>query len=373
MGDSLETIASRVARLAMRNVPNLGRVGGNSPVVSVVMDTETFEIFVALNQDVPPAMVEALQQSIDAQKQRIALGQVRIVHSDPTAQEGGHSEVCALNAAIRARQARTKRTMTELDLHVFELHNVWLKGSRAGTTAKRCEHCMRMTRGVRVTQSMFVAEGGVVGEITVRPVPVRGMIKRAGAVEPEQADSASGTIGPRGMVQRSGAVEPEEADSASGTINTSRVGVLNAGEEGGGGEGGFMAEGLVTAGIVLAEPLVRRCAFNLFMKDKWNREAQAKLWAAISSHLDKFNVLIASRRADILWAKADNRRVTLHVCVDTGYQATNFGDALMEAEVSNYDLLFDNEQHIEWPVFHNKYWSWFSGQSNGRKCFDFAL
>jgi hypothetical protein len=332
------------------------------------------EIFVALNQDAPPELADVVQQAVDAQKQRIAQGQVRVVHTDPAAQEGAHSEVCALNAAVRARQARTKRTMTEVDLHVFELHNVWLKGPRAGTTAIRCEHCMRMTRGVRVTQSLFVAEGGVVGEITARPVPVRGMIKRSGAAEPEQADSASGTIGARGTIQRSGAVEPEQADSASGTINTSRTGILRTGEEGGGGEGGQMAEGLMTAAIVLAEPLIRQWAFNQFMKDRWNREAQERLWAALRAHMDKFNVLLASRRADILWAKADERRVTLHVCVDTEYQATDFGKALMEAEVSYYDLLFDNETHVEWPVFHhNKYWSWFSGQSNGRQCIDLPV
>jgi hypothetical protein len=53
----------------------------------------------------------------------------------------------------------------------FEMHNVWLSGRRRLTTAPRCEHCAPIARGVRVTESLFKAEGGVSGEIKV---PQRG-------------------------------------------------------------------------------------------------------------------------------------------------------------------------------------------------------
>jgi len=344
MPDSLETVASRIARLAMVNVPNLGKVGGGSPVVSVVRDTETFDIFVALNTNAPPNMADVLQHSIDAQQERIANGHVQVVHTEAAAQEGGHSEVCALNAAIRAREARMKRKLTETELRVFELHNVWLKGDRAGTTAPRCEHCARITRSVAVTQSMFVAEGGVVGETTVRPVPVRGMIKRAGAVEPEEADSAHGTITPR------------------------RAGGL----KGGAGGDAFLAEGILSTALVAAVHMVGSWVFRRMLKDKFETEARDKIWAAINAHHDKFKVLIESRRPDILWSKADNRPVSLHVCVETVWQATELGNALMRAEVSYYDLLFEGETHIEWPIFQNRM-GLLTQTTNDRECFNFAL
>jgi hypothetical protein len=349
MPDSLETVASRIARLAMRDVPGLGKVGPG-PVLSVVRDTETGEIFVGLNTGTPSNVADVLQHSINAQRDRIAGKQVVVVRTDPMAREGGHSEVCALNGAIRAREARLRRKMTETELRVFELHNVWLKGDRAGAAAARCEHCARITRSVSVTQSLFVAEGGRMGVTTA---PQRGMIKRAGALEPEHVTTVSGSISPR------------------------RGGFSGGGEGGESeGEGAFMAEGLLSAALVLAEPIIKNWLYKKYLKDKFEKEAHDKLWAAINAHLDRYNLLISARRADILWAKADNRPVSLHICVETEWTATDWGDVLTNAEASNYDLLFEGEKHVEWPVFQkNPWWLQLVGPkiTNSRECFNFAL
>ncbi len=77
MPDSLETVANRIAQLALREVPKLGRVGPG-PVLSVVRDTETNEIFVGLNTGAPANLTDALQNSIRAQKERVAKGEVRV-------------------------------------------------------------------------------------------------------------------------------------------------------------------------------------------------------------------------------------------------------------------------------------------------------
>jgi hypothetical protein len=97
---------------------------------------------------------------------------VKLVHTSPEAMGGGHAEVNALNEAIAEQQKVLKYAMTEEEIGAtFEMHNVWLKGTeRRLTTAPRCEHCARITRGVSVTSSLFKAEGGVSGEIDIPPV-----------------------------------------------------------------------------------------------------------------------------------------------------------------------------------------------------------
>ena len=132
----------------------------------MVRDTTSGKIYVGLNTGVPKNVSDVLYKSILAQKARIWQGEVVLVRTDPEA-VGGHSEVNALNPAILDRERVLGRKLTEKDLGVFELHNLWLSGNRAMTTAPRCEHCARISRGVSVTQSLFVAEGGVVGEVNV--------------------------------------------------------------------------------------------------------------------------------------------------------------------------------------------------------------
>ena len=115
---------------------------------------------------IPRELSDTTSKAILAQKARIWQGEVIVVRTDPSA-VGGHSKVTALNPAILDREKQLGRKLTEQDLGVFELHNLWLPGNCAGTTAPRCEHCARIPRGASVSQFRFVAEGGVVGEIDV--------------------------------------------------------------------------------------------------------------------------------------------------------------------------------------------------------------
>jgi hypothetical protein len=190
--EPLQTVAERIAQLALG--PNQAavqdRLGSpRGPVVSVVRNTATGEIFVGLNTGLPDLPSDLIQSAISAQQGRIARGEIHVVHSiDP----GTHSEVNAVNSAVASYERTLRRTVTEEDLRVFELHNVWLSGTdRRLTAAPRCEHCARITRGVSVTSGLFKAEGGVSGDITV---PQRGSVTPAGGGPRRAVTSASGEI-----------------------------------------------------------------------------------------------------------------------------------------------------------------------------------
>jgi predicted DNA-binding ArsR family transcriptional regulator len=161
----LEPIAQRIAQLARG--PNQAAAApiieqGAGPVVSVVRDSQTGEIYVGLNMTNVQHESDLIERRIVEQGTRIANHEVHVVH-DIT--PGEHGEVHALDRAIEARERRIGRNVTDADMGTFELHNVWLRGGHAGTTAARCEHCEHITRGVEVTNSLFHAEGGVSGEI----------------------------------------------------------------------------------------------------------------------------------------------------------------------------------------------------------------
>jgi len=172
--ESLEVVAQRIARLAIGIGPESAAVnlkGGPGKVISVVRNMTTGQIYVGLNTGTPAKMTTLIADAIDAQKERIAAGHVKLVHTAPGA-VGGHAEVNALNSAVAEHGKTLGRAMTESEIAAtFEMHNVWLAGTdRKLTTAPRCEHCARITRGVSVTSSLFKVEGGVSGEINV-PTP----------------------------------------------------------------------------------------------------------------------------------------------------------------------------------------------------------
>ncbi len=192
-------IADRIARLALgkhqAEIQNtLGSKRG--PVISVVRDELSHEIFVGLNNHIPAKLALSIKTSIESHQARIAAGELKVVHTDPDAAEGGHSEVIALNRAIRAREALMAavgidRPMTEEERKVFELQNVWLTEARRFEVSARCEHCADITRGVAVTKAQFLAEGGTSGEIKV---PQRGSVTPSGGT-PKAVTSAAGEIG----------------------------------------------------------------------------------------------------------------------------------------------------------------------------------
>ena len=166
--ESLEVVAQRIAQLAIG--PNSAIVnleGGPDKVISVVRNIRTGQISVGLNIGAPAKTTNFIEKAIENQKARIAAGEVNVVH---TASDvvGGHAEVNALNEAIKAEEKAVGHILTADEVaSTFEMHNVWLTGKRKLTTAPRCEHCLGITRGVKVTESLFKAEGGISGEIYV--------------------------------------------------------------------------------------------------------------------------------------------------------------------------------------------------------------
>lgn len=164
----LEVVARQAAEIVLKNYAAQGISAG--PVLTAVLDTETRKIYIGLNSGIPPKTATVIAKAIEAQTARIKGGEVIVVHSDPLAQGGGHSEPNAVDEAVNAREALLHRTLDETDLRTFELHNVWLRGAdRKFTAAPRCEHCARITRSISVTSSVFFAEGGVSGEIKTPP------------------------------------------------------------------------------------------------------------------------------------------------------------------------------------------------------------
>lgn len=170
----LQTVAERLAKLAVgpasqRAQPKLRSPIG--PVVTVVRDSESGQLFVEVfNAGVPENATSTVQAGIDRQQKRVASGLKGGPH---TGAPGTHSEVNALDRAIAAREARIGRAVTEKELSTFELHNVWIKESRRGTTAPRCWQCAEITKGVKVTESVLDAESSVAANL-VQPEVVSG-------------------------------------------------------------------------------------------------------------------------------------------------------------------------------------------------------
>ena len=162
----LEPIAQRIARLVvgpnqLKDVAEHGDSAG--PLISVVRDIQTRRIYVGINVK-GPKQSALVQERIADQIRRVASGEVVVVH---TVEPGEHSEVYALDRAIVDRQKLPGgRPVTDADMDSFELHNVWLRGIEAGTSAVRCEHCAHITRGVKVTNSLYIAEANAAGSLS---------------------------------------------------------------------------------------------------------------------------------------------------------------------------------------------------------------
>lgn len=166
--ESLEVVAQRIANLAIGpHSATVNLKGGPDKVVSVVRNIRTGRLYVGLNIERAGNVADVIAEAIDAQKARIAAGEVTLVHTAANA-VGGHAEVNALNEDIPAEEKALGVSLTEDALRGrFEVHHVWLSGKHKLETASRCEHSARITRGVTVTEALFKAEGGVSGAISV--------------------------------------------------------------------------------------------------------------------------------------------------------------------------------------------------------------
>jgi hypothetical protein len=374
----IEVVAARIARLCLAEYKykKVNYKVGPGPVLTVVRNTITGKIYIGLNDGVPDNVSDALGKAIAEQGKRVWQGETVLVHTDPQAIVGGHSEVNALNPAIRDRQMVLGRTLTEKDLSVFELHNLWLTPSRrAVTVAPRCEHCARITRGVTVTQSVFVAEGGVMGEINV---PQRGLVIRSGSSAGTPATTAAGEVDvpQRGSVIRSGSSTSTPVTAVAGEVDVAQRGsvVRSGGRAGtpvttasgsigeseaveGGGMGGAVAGGIVSGVFTIAGPFIKRWIFKTFMENGWTEDQRAQVTAAIERMTPALNVLVQSHSEQIQKAKSAGRWVKLRIDVDTDWFDTSYGPYQAGAYVSYWDLVFQGDTEVEWPLFQpNNFW-----------------
>ena len=321
MPDPLDVVAARIARLTLPVLPETGRIGPG-PVLTVVRNTATGKLYIGFNEGVPQKLADTLYKATLAQHARIWQGEVVVVRTASDARGAGHSEVNALNPAILDREKVLGRKLVEQDLGIFELHNVWLRGDRAMTTAPRCEHCARITRGVSVTQSLFVAEGGVVGDVSV---PQRGSALPAGGGPAKPATTAGGggevaqrgsatvagsktgapvtttegltNVPQRGSVTRAGSTVSRPVTTASGSTGGPKG--SSPGSAGGAGLAGSMASGILTAAWVLSVPLIKEWFAKNYLNDKWTAEAQAMVVKAIEAGVPLFNTAFMAGKADV--------------------------------------------------------------------------
>ena len=146
--DLLENQTRSVAESLIKNKSKSQR----GPVLTGVLDKKTGDIFYGINSKLEVSNLHPiLQKRLDALKQRTGGKGNRpdYVNEIP----GSHSEISAVNEALKAREA-AGATITEDVLGDFILHNKAIKGSGKGDFAPpRCPDCNELTKGVRVVGS----------------------------------------------------------------------------------------------------------------------------------------------------------------------------------------------------------------------------
>jgi hypothetical protein len=155
-----EIIDHHAAEIARKkgqgNVPNPGPVlsGITDPVTGQTYFGQNFkrgelknEVFANFQDQLHPI----LKQRLKNHNQELTENNVKVENLasiDIAGQPGGHSEIRALDAAIKAREQYTGKSITEADLGSFLLHNRSLKNSV--DVPPRCVHCWHLTDGVTV-------------------------------------------------------------------------------------------------------------------------------------------------------------------------------------------------------------------------------
>lgn len=150
--DAVETeAANRIANNSNRkNGPCL--TGIFNPVTGKTVFGENF----AKNLAGAEAYKQFVENAHPLIKERIRIRQEQIdrgiASKDPLFETvdkraGGHSEIVALDKAIKAREAATGRPVTEADLGSFDLHNRHMPNN---SPMYRCPNCSQITEGVNI-------------------------------------------------------------------------------------------------------------------------------------------------------------------------------------------------------------------------------
>ncbi|WP_257620633.1 hemagglutinin repeat-containing protein [Janthinobacterium sp. NKUCC08_JDC] len=142
-----DSVAARAEALATKGgIEYLSR-SQRGPVLSGVLDPQTGEIFYGLNQrSIPTNLHPVMQQRLDAYLEMTAG-----VTPPRAGIPGAHSEISALDQAIKSREAVKGLPVIEADISSFLLHNRALIGERTIIgIPPRCINCAAITNGVKV-------------------------------------------------------------------------------------------------------------------------------------------------------------------------------------------------------------------------------
>jgi hypothetical protein len=130
------------------------------PCLSGILDTKTGIISFGENFNLRTAGGRArfenfkenahpiIKERIKALEQGIADGTIDRNPSDGTS--GAHSEVVALDRALKAREEVTGKFVSESELSELKLHNRSMTNNRPNETMHRCNNCRHITNGTNM-------------------------------------------------------------------------------------------------------------------------------------------------------------------------------------------------------------------------------
>lgn len=133
----------RAAELRTKGNPAYKSNKERGPVLTILKDKKTGKVFEGLNHPVPPSDLDPiLAERLKRFKAKYPDGK----YPHPISKPGQHSEIYALNEALKARRA-AGMDVTEGDLQDFALYNEKLRGSTPGEPPC-CPNCTGLLDGV---------------------------------------------------------------------------------------------------------------------------------------------------------------------------------------------------------------------------------
>jgi hypothetical protein len=154
---SIAILVESVHREALQRI-NTMSASKRGPCYSGVLDAVTGEISYGENFDMSTMLGKSMYERfytnahpllrlrIDTHNQNLLNGITKA--KDTAGPAGTHSEIVALDRALKKRQQRTSSTPIEGDMTTFYLHNRCTLTGRAGKTMDCCDNCHVLTRGV---------------------------------------------------------------------------------------------------------------------------------------------------------------------------------------------------------------------------------
>ena len=282
--EPLEVVAQRIARLAIG--PSSAAVnlkGGPDKVVSVVRNVRTGNISVGLNTGLPANATEPIQKAdsgAGSKEYRRGGGEGDAYERDGNGWWTCRSQRPGPSYRRRASSARSHDDGRGTRRDVRDAQCL-ARGRRRLTTAARCEHSAAITRGVKVTETLFKAEG----DLGAVKVPQSGRAVKAGGKVVE-ADTIHGEIGAPKPPGEPGGATPERVPEVAPKVEVPGVGSV----------------GETTVRLAVAEVALNVLLFAVtYYLDKWHAEKQVRKFNNdLKGLLPDINNRLKKRGAEIL-------------------------------------------------------------------------